>query len=668
MKLIHPLGLLALLVLAVIVLAYLLRMPRKRLPIPDAAIWRELNVADRKMPHSRRTIISLLLQACIALALVAAYVKPYLSSGQEARHEIVLVDLSRSMRARDDQPLEVTDAPQPASNSRDTRMDKAKTALLSLVRGLDYQDRMTLIGVGRRPVVLSSGVAERAVLERVVGGLEARDESAVFAPACALAAELAKSDAAARVTVITDGSLAATALEGLAATPERAGKVRLIRTGRSCENLGIVAFRARKIPTSEVDLQAMVAVRSSAKKNVEVPVALSLGDRVLDVQQLAVPPGEERTLIFSTQYHVGGVLKAQLFVRDAQDADNEALDVLPNPPRLDVALITPKPMSEQAINDYYLAKIIKCDTGVAGGSLSAEEYLKLADDKQALRQMMQVALFDNWAPSSAAQLPPGHALFINAESPDIPVTVREAIGGRPLIRKWDEGHPLMNHLNLRDLFLQKAKLVEPQDKGTDVVVELVTSPLILARESGNRKLVYIGFNPADSDIQFRKELPFFIFNCFQWFKQGREPATQVAPGEATVLPVKDPAWKAMLVIPPGKGMAPERVEIAEGADSVAFLNTVRPGVYRYMGEKEAAPSGGFAVFFGDRQEADLRVVEHFEAGLKNDKGLVAENRIEMADEAASSAWVSRELGTYGLWLAFAILLFEHYVFHRRIFF
>ena len=63
---------------------------------------------------------------------------------------------------------------------------------------------------------------------------------------------------------------------------------------------------------------------------------------------------------------------------------------------MDVALITEKTMSEEQLNSYYLAKIIKCDSGVAGGFLfSAAEYQKLAGDRQAMSQMMQAAIFDN---------------------------------------------------------------------------------------------------------------------------------------------------------------------------------------------------------------------------------------------------------------------------------
>ena len=669
MKLINPWGLFALAVLAVVVIAYLLRMPRRQLPIPDISLWRKLSAADQKLPTSRRTLISLLLQIVIAVLLVGAYVRPYISAASSGpRHEIVMVDLSQSMQAAEGPALETLKGPAPATTAKHRRIDQARETLRGLVRGMDFQDRMTLIGVGRRPVVIANGVSERAILERAIESIETLSESANFTPACAVAAELAKVNEQARVSVITDGSLDADALKSLDTLPAANGKVRLFKVGKAAENVGITTFRARKNPNSEADFQSMVAVFNSTAREIDVPVALSLDQHLLDVKNLKLPPYAEKTVVFSSQYHVGGVLKAQLFVNDALLADNEAIEYLPEPPRMDVALITEKTMSEEQLNSYYLAKIIKCDSGVAGGFLSAAEYQKLAGDRQAMAQMMQAAIFDNWSPSDPSQLPPGHILFINTESEQIPVVIGKMLDERPLIRRWDDGHPLMNHLNLRDLFLTKVKNVELKNKAVDVVVEMISSPLILAREIDGRKIVYIGFNPVDSDIQFRKELPFLLFNCFQWFKQEAEPVTQLAPGEVYTARARNSSWKALTIIPPGKNIVPERLTLAPGELSARFAHTQAPGIYRILGDNETAPSNGFVVYFGDKRESDLRQTEKFEAGTKDESGKIADNRIEEIRNDAGNNWIASELAPAGLWLALAVLLFEHYVFHRRVFF
>src|SRR5204862_2020874 len=139
----------------------------------------------------------------------------------------------------------------------------------------------------------------------------------------------------------------------------------------------------------------------------------------------------------------------RIALQDALQDDNEAVDYVPSMRRMKVALVTRNAMDEKTANEYYLAMVLRSDTGIEGGFLASADYEKIAQDKNALKSQFEAVIFDNWAPA-ANEMPSCHALFVNAENPEIPATVRGVLGDRPLIRKWDEGHPLMNYLNLRD--------------------------------------------------------------------------------------------------------------------------------------------------------------------------------------------------------------------------
>jgi len=472
MKLLFPWGLLALLILAGVVFAYWLRLPRRRHPVPDLAPWLTVARADRRLSNQRRTLISLALQIVIVLLLVLAYVQPYFAAGHDSCHEIVLVDLSRSTHACDDTPFRTLESLEVPRTSGPSRLEKEKGVLLRVAGAMGFQDRMTLIGVGSRPLILASNEAEPAILHRRIKELAPRDEVADFRPACQLAVELATASPHVRVTVITDGSVHQLELEPLAELPATAGQVRYVPLGKSAENVGIVKFKSRKNLDSEGDFQAIVTLVSSCPQERKVPMALELNGKTLDVKEVELAAGCAQTVQFSKPYRVGGVLKARLLVQDALLEDNEALDYLPAPRRMKVALVTKATLDEKTLSEYYLSKILRCDTGIEGVFLPAADYLKIAQDKNALRSAMEAVVFDNWAPS-AEQLPPVHALFINVEAPEIPGEVRKVLGDRPLIRKWDEGHPLTNYLNLRDVFLRSAKEFHLNDKSTDVVAELI---------------------------------------------------------------------------------------------------------------------------------------------------------------------------------------------------
>ena len=80
-------------------------------------------------------------------------------------------------------------------------------------------------------------------------------------------------------------------------------------------------------------------------------------------------PGESESSISAWITGCGGTLKARLAVQDALQDDNEAVDFLPAPHRMKVALVTREPMDEKAANEYYLARVLRSDTGVEGGFL-----------------------------------------------------------------------------------------------------------------------------------------------------------------------------------------------------------------------------------------------------------------------------------------------------------
>jgi hypothetical protein len=664
MKFLFPSGAWLLLVLAGIIAIYLLRMPRRRLQVADIAPWLTVARAGKRISSERRTLISLLLQSAIVLSLILAFTRPYFAAG-DSRFELVLIDLSRSTAAHDLTTLKILEGVEKPVNSGPSRLDIQKDALLKMVRGMNPGDRMTIIGVGERPSIVASSESESTVLERCALGLEPRNESAAFAPACQLAVELAKSEKNIRVTLICDGSVDQKELAALNGLPAGAGKIRCVTSGQPAENIGITSFKSRKkFNSSEID--STITLVSSAKQAVKVPVELYLDGKVQRATIAEIAPGGTQVVNFQMDYRFGGVLKARLALQDALQDDNEAIDFLPAPHRMKVALVTRNPMDEKAANEYYLARVLRADTGVDGGFLAAADYEKIASDKKALKTQFEAVIFDNWVPATDS-LPECHALFVNAESPDIPVSVKELVGERPLIRKWDEGHPLMNYLNLRDVFLKKAKVIQLNDPTTDVVTELVSSPLILARETGHRKLAYIGFNPADSDIQFKKELPLFVLNCFEWFKRGAEPVTQIAPGEPLSIPVTDSTWKALLVTTP-EGGTPRKIEIPAGAESVMFYDTYRPGTYRVMGDSEKSATRGFAVYFGSAKESDLNT-KPLQITSNDEAGKPGENRAESTTlDALVEHHVSAGMWLYFAALALVLLVAENYFFHRRVFF
>jgi len=392
------------------------------------------------------------------------------------------------------------------------------------------------------------------------------------------------------------------------------------------------------------------------------------------MDKVRVPAGGESAHVFKHKLRVGGVLEARLRVVDALAEDNVAWEILKPPTRLRVLLV-----SNDTDEKSFLVRAVGANAGsVDGMVLTPEQYARaIAPNPSVLRDQRDAVIFDRWVPDNAAHLPPTHLLTIDCVPPGMPAVAGKPFD-KPLIRKWETGHPLMSYLNLRNVFITSARRVdvsEPQKGQPPVerVAEMVTSPLVLAwerempngRTGGNgtnrrrvrsrpQRFVVIAFDPRASDIVLRKELPLLLWNSFLWFQKGTEPSTQVAPGATITLDAAEVPEAETVTVARPTGRA-ERVPIDPESGAAFFSATASAGVYRYtIGSREDA----FAVNTGAPFESDVRPAE--------DLALDA----EMLDAEALAAIfpAGRALWPYLLIVAALALTFEAIVFHRRVYF
>ncbi|MFB3893069.1 MAG: VWA domain-containing protein [Phycisphaerae bacterium] len=688
MTFLEPVNLALLGLLAVIALAYLLRMPRRRLRVPDAGVARAALADSSRINRQKRTLVSLAIQVVILALLAAAAALPFLGDGRrEERSLVVLLDVSASMRADDTAKFRVltgTENPPPAGP---TRFAKAMDAVRGLARGMTPGDRMMLMTVGRTVDVAFNFQGDQDVIAHALDVLAAKGpsaEEARFADACAMAAEIAQSRRNVEVVLVTDGAVRSPDLAPLAnlASSQPAGSagtpvVKLVNVGHRSGNLGITGFHVRKNLDSPTDYEALVSLVNTFDEPRKVEVELLLGGAVFDIAPVDVAPGAEAVQVFREKLHIGGVLEARLRVVDALADDNVAWEILRPPNRLRVLLV-----SDDSSPSSFLVRAVGSNAGaVEGMVITPEQYRQaIAANPGALRDQRDAVVFDRWVPDKPEELPPTHIMAIDCVPPGMPASAGETFD-KPLIRKWEQGHPLMSYLNLRNVFISAARRVSVSEpaKGqrpVERVAEMVTSPLVLAWErpmpNGNgganpaasrpasaqavkpQRFVVLGFNPRDSDIVLRKELPLLLWNSFLWFSDASEPPTQVAPGGTIRLPSGESAdaRSASVTSPDGRV---ETVPIDAAAGDAYFAGTAAPGVYRYRIGKA---QGSFAVNCGSAGESDVRPTE--------DMGFKPE-----ALDAAKLAAVApggRRLWPYLLVAVAVLLAFEAVVFHRRIYF
>jgi hypothetical protein len=170
----NPLGALAFLALAVLVLLYLRSRRRQAIPVATLFLWRRVR-APLVEHRSFRPDLLFWLQAAILAALAAACLRPYLeraAGAAPAARLLVLLDVSASMQARELDGV---------------RFDLARARVQSELAGLPAGDEVMIVTAGARTSVGLRWSTDRALARSRLEEITALDVPTDLTPALELA-------------------------------------------------------------------------------------------------------------------------------------------------------------------------------------------------------------------------------------------------------------------------------------------------------------------------------------------------------------------------------------------------------------------------------------------------------------------------------------------------
>ena len=607
-----------------VILLYILRMPRRRTIFSSTVILEMIPeiAKSKRMRRKLRTFLSAVLQVVILAFIVVACARPYVSTrGLANREIIVLIDRSASM-----QTLDVENEEGAA-----TRFDKAKEIALGLINDMDLGDRMLLMAFDVRAEVLANFAGSKIVLREAIESVTPTGSATNIRSAIKLIQEVTKALDHPEIYILSDGSFDTEVMSDLK-TENTSLFYRSIGTQK--ENLGITRFRARKSLNSDQDFEVVVTIDNNTAEKKSFDFELYLNGKIKDVHPMEIEPNASKSEVFTSTIVIGGALEGRISIEDAFPADNVAYEVIPLPRRQKVLMI-----SEDTQN--FLVPVLRSNFAVTGYRLPPEKYRPEYD--------VDVMIFYNYVPD---KLPDSHIIYINSTGSAVPVTLKEQIKN-PSVRHWDSSHPLMNYASLSNLFLTSAKKLTAPD-WMEPVAEGVTSPLIVAGEKGDQKIVYVGFDPRHSDLPFRMAFPMFLSNCVQWFREAedRKVSYQVTPGDAYRIRVEDETTKSVTITKPdGK-----KVDLTLTGGDALFSGTRDAGIYTWT-----TPDGlkkAFAVNLTSKQESLIAPSAALEIG---------EETFALTD-LEDQLFYNKKLWVYLGLLAIGLLASEAYLFHHRFLF
>jgi len=455
--------LLALVAGAILVL-YWLRPPPRRVIIPSSFLW-ELVLKERKSRYDRlRWLLSLLLALAIGLALALALTGPQLEGpGGTGREVVVILDNAPTMAAR-------------TTDGR-TRWDHALERAREVLSRGGAGSRFLLVDTTGQISSTRFVTGREAV--RALGRLTVSFTESPAIP------RLSVEDS--EIYVVSDGVM-------IDVSRDIPLEAEVISVFEPADNVAITAFEVGPVPGIPDAFQGYIETRNFSPEPKRVNLQLSGvgGHRIRRTLDLDAGGKRGESLDLS-EFDAGPLRATVTAIGDAWERDDVAYAFLPPHRKVRVALVTAgNRFLELALR---LAPQVELTTGPPG-----EPSSNMAAD---------VYVFDRWAP----QVPPSNPaiLFCPPETPWLPKIVGERL--RPDIVEREQDHPLLESVDLKDLELERAVVVEPED--ARIVLGEAREPLILVSESHHRWIL-VTFDIAESNFALQPGFPIFVANALTW--------------------------------------------------------------------------------------------------------------------------------------------------------
>lgn len=595
MTLLAPLSLIWLGLLLPLVLLYILKRRRREQLVGSTLLW-EAALRDLRAERPFRRLLphlALILQALVLIGGALALARPSTQGDLEAGVRVaVVIDVSPSMAARDDDGPRITQARQLATDIAD---------------GLPPGGEMMIVEAGDQPALFSAFTDDASALLRALETLHVHGRRADLGAAADLAAErLRDAPAGSRLIVITDR-----AFDGdlrLMALPVET-EVRTVGTAR--ENTAIVAadVRPAKRDGSVDDSEVFVRLERFGTSSADVYVTASIEGRgVVASRRLRVNPDEPEAIVLNAELPPDTVGRAALvkveISHERQDDDALDLDdvvVLPSPgsSKLPVFLIGQTPRD--------IKRVLQADPMVELFETTLES---LAEGESSPEELDGLLFFVGDTPTEP---PPGDSVVIvssenSAELTHVLGLELGALAKVARITTWDELDGRMRFVTLSDTNLESLRPLKGAAGRSLIETTAGTAAAVVTHHRGEATV--LAFDPSRGGWSRDPSFVIFFRNLLEQARRRRlqggiptddlgEPLMVAAPDGAPV-EVRTPSGEritarsrggvALVPIPPEPGA----FHVDVGSRHLYGLRSLRN-----RQESDLRPRG--RVLAGDRQ-------------------------------------------------------------------
>ena len=605
----------------IVVLLYLLKLRRTRVVIPSTMLWtKSLQDLTANAPFQRlRKNLLMFLQILVLLLAALALARPFVrAQGMQGEHYALVIDRSASMQTWE---------------GGSTRLDLAKQEALDMIDAMKGGDQMMVVGFAESADVLCELTSDRFRLRSAVRSLEPSDTRTNIRDVMMIGRSLAPDDPSLaavvsdlRMVLFSDGKLSDRDDVGA-----RAINMIYRKIGSSTNNAGIVGFSTRKPEEGQSQHQTFVLVHNEHTSALDSTLSLFFEDSLIAVEEIAVPPGEDREVLFAHGDFGHGVLRVELDHEDDLGVDNRAWLTLRPASRVRVLLVG----AQNSTSSFYLKRALGLEPRVELSAVSPEDYLVNND--------FDLTIFNGFDPEV---LPAGSMVFFDS-LPPIPGVGSSGEIENPPVLATDKEHPAMRFLNPGNLGVLSARRLE-LPSGSKTLISTRGGPLIADVSRGGQQILIVAFDLSESNWPLRLSFPLFIQNVVSWTPRASQGGgASVSTGDSIAL-MPAPDVEVATITPPG-----------DAAATVMKLDPLRPV---YFGATEKA--GIYSIRRGDETEqVAVNLLHRGESSIAPTESIGFGRGAIVAEHGPVKQ--TRELWRWFVWVAVAILIAEWWVYSRR---
>lgn len=498
----------------VITLLYLLRMRRRQVIVPFAALWEQVTRESesrrlwRKLRRLISWLIQLLLLALVCLALGDPRPEVWL---REPATTAIVIDTSASMAAA-------------ADDEGNTRLSLALERARAEIEALGPADRALIIAAGSEVSVPAPITGETGTLLRAIDeGIRVGPGEADFARALSLARNVLSGRATPRILILTDGALDVAGVDAIRRCTTRsqqegeaACEVLTLGTEHEVGNVAITAFAARRYPSDRDKVEVLVEVQNLGAQTAAFELRVTADGLPVGGKKLELAAGQRLREVLPKLEAARERLVAELVPLEGdQDSakalgpaiDDKAYAVIPPLDPMEVVLVT------DGTNLFLEAALLTLDDYVRLTTLSPAE----GNASAPAIESADVVFYDLGALPLPNPLPTTNlVIFDPHRHADSPVPVAKLRDLRaPRLSEQKKDHVLLDGVVFKDVNMHRGTSFDTVP-GDVALVSHLGEPIVVLREA-EHGLLLIGFDPRQSDLALRSAFPLLVANAVDYF-------------------------------------------------------------------------------------------------------------------------------------------------------